>query len=157
MRARGIIAAAAVVASAAALFAGTRADLRLLRRIERVDGKGSGLDADTLRGLTPQQMLGDMTGGLETLRAQLYAHNQRATLVPGEEMHRFADCDAPKDVALSCAGGAIAGATESPITWMGVVIGDGTSTVDRCLVVVHAGGSAPQTTIESTVRCVKVP
>ena len=79
------------------------------------------------------------------------------TLTPGEEMHLYADCDAPQDIALSCSGGAIAGATESPLTWMGVVIGDGQASVDQCLVVVHAGTSVAQTTIESTVRCLQTP
>ena len=52
---------------------------------------------------------------------------------------------------------AFAGAHESPITWMGVVEGDGTTTVDRCLVVVTAGSSAPTTDIEAVVRCLARP
>ena len=38
----------------------------------------------------------------------------------------------------------------------GVVV-DGTTTVDRCLVVVTAGSSAPTTDIEAVVRCLARP
>ncbi len=165
-----LLAALAVTATAAAGLAGQRADLRLLDRLRKVDGAGSGLDADTVRGLTPQQMMGEVTPDMiaavnrrldaleaRTVRAQLYAHARRATLSAGESQHLYADCDAPADVALSCAGGAFAGATESPVTWMGVVQGDGASTVDRCLVVVQAGSSMPSTQIEADVRCLQAP
>jgi len=36
-----------------------RSARKLLRRVELVDGTGSGLDADTLRGMTPEQLGGD--------------------------------------------------------------------------------------------------
>jgi len=154
------VAVAAVTAAIAFGATGqkaTKADLRLLQRLERVDGTGSGLDADTVRGLTPDQMVAEATNPFATLRTKLYAHARRAVLTPGAETHLYAACDSAADVALSCSGGTIEGATESPITWMGVVLGDGQTTVDQCLVVVHAGASAPQTTIEATVRCVQIP
>src|SRR5690349_7421110 len=94
-----VVLAVAAVSAAIAFGAtgqkATRADLRLLQRIERVDGTGSGLDADTVRGLTPQQMLTASENPLATLRTKLYAHAQRAILTPGAETHLYADCDAP--------------------------------------------------------------
>lgn len=168
MRARWLpllIAVALAVPTSAGL-AGRRANQRFLARILAVDGPGSGVDADTLRGLSPDQVKADVAGDvlrrLEALEARfvvspdaLYAHSARATLTPGQEQHLYADCDDSRDVAISCSGGAFQGATESPITWMGV-IRDGSLNLDRCLVVVHAGSSAPQTQIEATVRCLAV-
>jgi hypothetical protein len=182
-RSLALLVVLALAAPAALAVAGRKADLRLLERLRRVDGSGSGLDADTVRGLSPEQMeaVGGAGGGLDAVakrldaveaklaalpgggpapdvsRAQLYAHARRATLDAGTSQHLYADCDDPSDLALSCAGGAFAGAHESPITWMGVVEGDGTTTVDRCLVVVTAGSSAPTTDIEAVVRCLARP
>jgi hypothetical protein len=157
----------AIAVPASVVVAGKRANQRFLARILAVDGPGSGIDADTVHGLTPDQMRAEMSDDvsrrLTALEARfsisrqaLYAHSRRATLATGESQHLYADCDDPRDVALSCAGGAISGATESPITWMGVVLGDGTASVDRCLVVVQAGSSAAQTEIEATVRCLQL-
>jgi hypothetical protein len=171
MRALAVLTAAlAGVLPAAAALGGPKADRRLLQRLLRVDGPGSGLDADTVRGLTPEQMqtpddaLARLSQRLDALearagvtRAGLYARARRATLAAGESQHLYADCNEPSDLALSCAGGAFRGAGESPISWMGVVQGDGTSTVDRCLVVVTAGSSAPSTEIEAEVRCLALP
>jgi hypothetical protein len=157
----------ALAVPASVVLAGRRAEQRFLARILAVDGPGSGIDADTVHGLTPDQMKAevpdDVMRRLTALEARvaisrdaLYAHSRRATLATGESQHLYADCDDLRDVALSCAGGAISGATESPITWMGVVLGDGSASVDRCLVVVQAGTSAAQTEIEATVRCIQL-
>lgn len=156
-----------IAVPASVVVAGKRANQRFLARILAVDGPGSGIDADTVHGMTPDQMKAELSTDIDRRlsalearatisRDTLYAHSRRATLATGESQHLYADCDDPRDVALSCAGGAISGATESPITWMGVVLGDGSASVDRCLVVVQAGNSAPQTEIEATVRCLKL-
>lgn len=144
------------------VLAGRRANQRFLQRILAVDGPGSGIDADTIHGLSPDQMKAEVTADVMRQIAALtispdalYTHARRATLTPGQEQHLYADCDDPRDVALSCAGGAFQGATESPVTWMGV-IRDGSVNLDRCLVVVHAGDSAPQTEIEAQVRCIAI-
>jgi hypothetical protein len=173
-----------VAITAVTAVAGRKGDLRLLQRLQRVDGAGSGLDCDTVRGLSPDDMKGGSTvptdaldrlgqrldalearvaalpppsGGTGLTRDSIYARAQRTTLNAGQEQHLYADCNEPADLALSCAGGAFSGGTDSPIAWMGVVKGDGTSTVDRCLVVVKASNSAPTTNIEAEVRCVDLP
>jgi hypothetical protein len=145
----------------AAVLAGRAADLRLLRRIERVDGPGSGLDADTVRGLTPQDM-GDPadiaslkarldaleakvnggTGDASFSRDRLYTHASRVLQSSGTERLITVDCDDPKDVAINCSGGAYDGSTAFPITWMGVVLradDNGNPLPERCLLVVGGG------------------
>ena len=175
-----------VAITAVTAVAGRKGDLRLLQRLQRVDGAGSGLDCDTVRGLSPDDMKGGTVtiptdaldrlgqrldaleaqvaalpppsgGGTGLTRASIYSRAQRTTLTAGQEQHLYADCNEPADLAISCAGGAFTGGTDSPIAWMGVVQGDGTSTVDRCLVVVKASNSAPTTGIEANVRCLDLP
>jgi hypothetical protein len=185
MRTIAISVVVLVAITAVTAVAGRKGDLRLLQRLQRVDGTGSGLDCDTVRGLSPDDMKGGAAtvptealdrlgqrldaleaqvaalpppgGGTGLTRASIYARAQRKTLTAGQEDHLYADCDAPADLALSCAGGAFTGGTDSPIAWIGVVQGDGTSTVDRCLVVVKASNSAPTTGIEAEVRCIDLP
>lgn len=160
-------------------FPGRSADLRLLRRLERVDGDGSGLDADTVRGLTPQQMgeatdvarlkerldaletkVNGMTGGLPFNRDQLYTHASRVLETSGTERLIVVDCDDPNDVAINCSGGAYDGSTAFPITWMGVVLRgpdtQGNPLPQRCMLVVGAAG-ATDPKLEATVRCLRVP
>lgn len=45
----------------------SRSNQELLSDLKTVDGKGSGLDADTLQGLTPAELLGDGGGSLPSL------------------------------------------------------------------------------------------
>jgi hypothetical protein len=155
---------------AGATLAGRKADLRLLQRIERVDGKNSGLDADTVQGLTPEAMNAQLQSRVDALEAkvdaltgggavltqdQLYAHASRDLQTSGAERLVRTQCDSPRDVALNCSGGAYDGSVDFPITWAGVVRGDGTTTPDACMIVV---GGPPQTpNLEVTVRCLHVP
>jgi len=158
-------------------IAGRSADLRLLRRIERVDGPGSGLDADTVRGLTPAQMgettdiarlkerLGALeakvngtTGGLPFSRDRLYTHASRVLQSSGTERLITVDCDNANDIAINCSGGAYDGSTAFPITWMGVVIhadDQGNLLPERCMLVVGEGATPPN--LEATIRCLRVP
>jgi len=163
----------ALVVSGIAL-AGRNADLRLLKRIERVDGRGSGLDADTIHGLTPDQMeatgTAQLTSRLDTLQAkvdlltggfgrdQLYTHASRVLETSGTEQLIVVDCDNTKDIALNCSGGAYDGSTAFPITWMGIVLradDQGNPLPDRCMLVVGQGATVPN--LEATVRCLRVP
>lgn len=159
-------------------LAGRNADLRLLRRLERVDGDGSGLDADTVRGLTPAQMgeaadlarlkerldaleakVNGLPGGLPFTRDQLYTHASRVLETSGTERLIVVDCDHPSDIAINCSGGAYDGSTDFPITWMGVVLRgpdtQGNPLPERCMLVVGAGATDPK--LEGTVRCLRVP
>src|SRR5689334_12300110 len=114
---------ALVVLVPAAVLGGHRADLRLLQRIERVDGRGSGLDADTVQGLTPDAInaqlqqrvatlearMNALTAGVAVTQDQLYAHASRDLQTSGAERLVVTHCDTPRDVAVSCAGGAFDG------------------------------------------------
>jgi hypothetical protein len=158
-------------------LAGRKADLRLLQRIERVDGPGSGLDADTVRGLTPAQMgeaadvgqlkarldaleakVNGMTGGPPFSRDRLYTHASRVLQSEGTERLITVDCDDANDVAINCSGGAYDGSTAFPITWMGVVLradDQGNPLPERCMLVVGEGATTPN--LEATIRCLQVP
>jgi len=169
-----------VVASvlvAVPLLAGRKQDLKLLQRLERVDGAGSGLDADTVHGLTPDQMmdtsainqmshrldaleakvngLSPLPGGGSLTRDSIYALADRTLETQGQEQFVKVSCKTPSDVAISCAGGVYDGNPSYPIIWMGVVLGDGSTTADACMVVV--GPEAPPPNLEATVRCIAVP
>jgi hypothetical protein len=158
-----------------AVVAGRKADLRLLQRIERVDGAGSGLDADTVRGLTPQEMTGDaatvqdlgqrvaaleakvdaLTGGIA--RDLLYTHASRTLQAEGTERLITVDCDDPADIALNCSGGAYDGSTAFPITWMGIVLrvdDQNNPLPERCMLVVGQQATTPN--LEATIRCLKL-
>ncbi|HZP40431.1 MAG TPA: hypothetical protein VFD84_02850 [Candidatus Binatia bacterium] len=173
MRTLLVLAALAVAAPA---LAGRKQDLKLLQRLEKVDGAGSGLDADTVHGLTPEQMSGtpllnEMAHRLDALEARVnglsplpggaltrdsvYARANRTLQTQGQEQFVVASCNAPRDVAISCAGGVFDGNPGYPIIWMGVVLGDGSTTPDRCMVVV--GPEQPPPNLEATVRCIAVP
>src|SRR5690242_18147315 len=110
MQKRVLVALVVAIVVPGAVVAGRKADLRLLHRIERVDGAGSGLDADTVHGLTPQQMIGDdltqrlaalegkvdaLSGGIS--RGQLYTHASRTLQAEGTERLITVDCDDPAD------------------------------------------------------------
>ena len=158
------------IASPAIGLAGQKADLRLLHRIERVDGDGSGLDADTVRGFTPQQMgeatdvarLKERLDALEAkvngTRDRLYTHASRLLQSSGTERLITVDCDNTSDIAINCSGGAFDGSTVFPITWMGVVIradDQGNLLPERCMLVVGEGATTPN--LEATIRCLRVP
>jgi hypothetical protein len=165
------------LAAAAPVLAGRKQDLKLLQRIERVDGAGSGLDADTVHGLTPDQMTGTaalsqmahrldalearvdglspLPGGGGLTRDAVYARANRTLQTQGQEQFVVASCNTPHDLAISCAGGVFDGNPSYPIIWMGVVLGDGSTTADRCMVVV--GPEQPPPNLEATVRCVPGP
>jgi hypothetical protein len=145
-------------------LAGEKADRRLLQRIERVDGAGSGLDADTVRGMTPDQMMSALDARLQTLQAQvdglsgfdpskLYTHASRVLQASGTERFVSAACDQPGDLVINCSGGAYDGSTAFPITWMGVMRPEGQA--EECVVVVGAGATTPN--LEAQVRCLRVP
>ena len=171
MHTRGLLLALLVAIVLPAIgFAGRNADLRLLRRIERVDGPNSGLDADTVRGLTPEQMaeptdiarLKERLDALETkvngTRDRLYTHASRVLQSVGTERLITVDCDNASDIAINCSGGAYDGSTAFPITWMGVVIradNDGNLLPERCMMVVGEGATTPN--LEATIRCLRVP
>lgn len=167
----------AVVAVAAPILAGRKQDLKLLQRLEQVDGAGSGLDADTVHGLTPDQMmetpaLNQMAHRLDALEARVnglapgsgggtftrdsvYARANRTLQTQGQQQFVVAPCNTPHDVAISCAGGVFDGNPSYPIIWMGVVLGDGSTSADRCMVVV--GPQQPPPNLEATVRCIPAP
>ena len=170
-----IVAGLALVLPVASL-AGRKADLRFLQRLERVDGAGSGLDADTVRGFTPDQM-GDPAAldairqrldalearigppdGVPFSRDRLYTHASRTLQSAGTERFIAVDCDDANDVALNCSGGAYDGSTAFPITWMGIMLrddGQGNPLPERCMIVVGAGATTPN--LEATVRCLRMP
>jgi hypothetical protein len=171
MRARRLLVVGAVplLVAAPVAYAGRKADQRLLQRLERVDGAGSGLDADTVRGLSPEQMKTDdselrqriealealVGGGTPppvSLRERLYARASRAVQVNGPERFVRTQCNDADDIALSCGGGPVDGSI--PITWMGVLQGDGT-TADGCMVVIRGADGTPE--LEAVVRCLQVP
>ena len=173
---RTLVLCLAVLLAVVAVAAGPKkADLKLLQRLKRVDGPGSGLDADTVRGLTPDQMentgasalaqrvaaLEAKVNGLPALpsggtlsRDAFYARSSRDVLTaPGEKFAQVA-CNTPQDLAVSCSGGIIDGSGGPPIIWMGIMLGDGTNSADRCVVVVKPEITAPA--VEATVRCLKL-
>jgi hypothetical protein len=171
MRAPRIILVALVLAvGGTAALAGRKADERLLQRLQRVDGTGSGLDADTVRGLSPDDMktddaelrrriealealVGGGTPAPPSLRERLYARASRQAQVNGPERYVRTQCNDNDDVALWCAGGPVDGSI--PITWIGVIHGDGTTTPDRCTVVTRGADGTPE--IEAVIRCLSVP
>jgi hypothetical protein len=178
MRTRRLLLAVLVITLLSGIaLAGRKADLRLLQRLERVDGPGSGLDADTVRGLTPAQMgeapdvaaiksrldaleakVNTMTGGLPFSRDRLYSHASRVLQSSGTERLITVDCDNASDIAINCSGGAYDGSTAFPITWMGVVIhadDQGNLLPERCMLVVGEGATDPK--LEATIRCLRVP
>jgi hypothetical protein len=170
MQKRVLVALVVAIVVPGAVVAGRKADLRLLQRIERVDGAGSGLDADTVHGLTPQQMIGDdLTQRLDALEAKvdalsggisrdrLYTHASRMLQAEGTERLITVDCDDPADIALNCSGGAYDGSTAFPITWMGVVLrvdDQNNPLPERCMLVVGQQATTPN--LEATVRCLKM-
>jgi hypothetical protein len=171
MRTLLVVAALLTIVLAGVGVAGRSADLRLLHRLERVDGPGSGLDADTVRGLTPEQMgeptdvarLKERVDALEAKvsafsRDRLYTHASRDLQSSGTERLITVDCDNPSDIAINCSGGAYDGSTAFPITWMGVVIhadDQGNLLPERCMLVVGEGATAPK--LEATIRCLREP
>ena len=174
MRTSLVVAVVAAIVISGIALAGRNADLRLLKRIERVDGAGSGLDADTVQGLTPDQMEATdsarLSSRLDTLEAkvnlltggftrdQLYTHASRTLETSGTEQLVVVDCDGNKDIALNCSGGAYDGSTAFPITWMGIVLradDQGNPLPDRCMLVVGQGATPPN--LEATIRCLRIP
>jgi hypothetical protein len=173
---RSLLLALVVLAFAFPADAGPKADRRLLERLKRVDGPGSGLDADTVRGRTPDQMstdanlaarvqaleqrLGGTTvpppsGGAGIGRDAFYDRSSRSVTTSDDEKLVRVFCNDPNDVGIGCAGGAYDGSVLYPITWIGIVIGDGTATADSCLVVVDGRAGTPN--MEATARCLTVP
>jgi hypothetical protein len=164
-----LLAVLVVLAGGAAAFAGRKADERLMQRLQRVDGAGSGLDADTVRGLSPDDMKSDDSdlrrrvealeaamGGppaAPSLRERLYARASREAQVNGPERYVRTQCNDNDDIGVSCAGGPVDGSI--PITWMGIQHGDGTTTPDRCVVVTRGADGTPE--IEAIIRCLSVP
>jgi hypothetical protein len=161
------------VAIAVPAVAGSKADQRLLKRLKKVDGAGSGLDADTVRGRTPDDMTAEanaLAARVQALESRLdaatppstgnvplnlYARASREVTTHGQEEVVQVFCNDPNDVGISCSGGAFDGSVAFPITWIGVVLGDGTTKADSCMVVVGAGATTPN--LEATVRCLAVP
>ena len=90
-RALAVVVLLALALPASVVIAGRRANQRFLARILAVDGPGSGIDADTVHGLTPDQMRAQVPPAIS--RAALYAHSRRLTLATGESQHLYADCD----------------------------------------------------------------
>jgi hypothetical protein len=173
---RSLLVVLIALACALPAHAGRKADRRLLERLKRVDGSGSGLDADTVRGRTPDQMSSDASlaarvqaleqrlagttvpppsSGAGVGRDAFYDRSSRVVTTSGDEKLVRVFCNDPNDVGLGCAGGAYDGSVLYPITWMGIVIGDGTGTADSCLVVVDGRAGTPN--MEATARCLAVP
>jgi len=157
--------------------AGPKADRRLLQRLKKVDGAGSGLDADTVRGRAPEEMGADASGlaarvqaleqrlggvpvpptsgGAGLTRDAFYDRASRAVTTSGNEKLIKVFCNDPNDVGVACSGGPYDGSVLFPITWIGIVIGDGTSTPDMCMVVVDGRAGTPN--MEAVARCLAVP
>jgi hypothetical protein len=176
---RALLVALLAVAFALPAEAGRKADRRLLERLKRVDGPGSGLDADTVRGRAPEDMAPGDTSGLAARIAALeqrlaagttvppapggggvgrdafYDRSSRSVTTSGDEKLVRVSCNDANDVGVGCAGGVYDGSVLFPITWVGIVIGDGTTKPDSCLVVVDGRAGAPN--MEATARCLTVP
>ena len=163
MRARWVIVLS--VALPIIAVAASKADRRLLQRLERVDGAGSGLDADTVQGMTPDQMMAPLAERVTALQARidamalpfdpnaLYTHASRALLASGSERFVATACDRAGDLVVNCSGGAYDGSTDFPITWMGLMRPEGQA--EQCVVVVGEGNRPPP--IEAQVRCLRMP
>lgn len=85
MAAKRLLALLTLLALAGAVpvtAASRKAALKLLHQLEQVDGAGSGLDADTVRGMTPDQLRASVTPSTDaaTLNGKTAAQIEAATI-----------------------------------------------------------------------------
>ena len=124
MRGRGMVLAAVVLMLSApgSAHAQSRKAFNTLRLLKQVDGAGSGLDADTVRGVTPDQIANSVLAIIASTVITNYVALNQVTIDVGFCSCVHVPCTSSQDAVISCGGGfvpfnAAAHLTEiSPVT-----------------------------------------
>lgn len=99
--------ALAVLASAPAHAGGKKA-VKLLQQIRTVDGAGSGLDADTVRGKTPDDIVASAVAqaraALTAVVQSAYQAPSQVNIAPGFCDCAYSFCTQANDLMINCGG-----------------------------------------------------
>ena len=102
---------AAMTPTAASALSGRQ----ILNKLRQVAGAGSGLDADTVRGVTPDQIVSQATGAVAGAVAQVlasgYVRTAAASVSPGFCRCLDLGCNTTADLLVDCGGDVVSDGT----------------------------------------------